>query len=75
MKIYFLLPLIQQKTASPPMFSNLCGITHLNTGVAGQKIFIFQMCPASASPFESSFGKGPAASARERARGAERQAS
>ena len=46
------------------MFSLLSKIAHLNTGVAGQKIFFFQMCPATATPFESVFGKGPAASDR-----------
>ena len=42
-----------------PMFFPESGITYLNTGVAGQNIFIYIRCPASASPFESLFGRAP----------------
>ncbi len=47
----------------------------LKYGGCGAKYIYFQRCPASAAPFESLFGKAPAASGRERARGATRQRS
>ena len=58
-EIYFTHRSLYKNELCPPDVFPNSRIAYLNTGVAGQNIFIIIRCPASASPFESLFGRAP----------------
>ena len=64
MKIYFQLLLILKKNGYAADVFSLKQDCSPKYGGCGAKDIFFQMCPATATPFESVFGKGPAASDR-----------